>query len=381
MRVDLGGCGMRSRLGSALVAVLAVFLGAGAALVGSSAAPTAAAAATPQYYLALGDSLAANAGASPASNSYVNRVFAHEATRFPGLALNNISCGGATTTSMLNGSNCGKSVTQTADAESFLKAHRGQVAFVTIDIGGNDANGCVGAGGVNATCAATATATIQSNLTTILQRLKAAYPGLRLYGMTYYTPPLAFWLTGAGGQQVARDSVPFAHAFNAALTQIYADAGFPTADVAGAFDNDNLALTGTYNGITVPQNVANLCSWTLQCSNNDVHANNTGHGKIADAFTARIDAAQLPPSITTASLPAGHIGTPYSATLAATGGTAPYKWKRIGKLPRGLKLTPATGRIAGTPKKSTGTFGFQIQVKDSAKPKATATRSLSITIS
>ena len=36
-------------------------------------------------------------GANPASNSYVNRVYQHELTRFPGLVLNNISCGGATT--------------------------------------------------------------------------------------------------------------------------------------------------------------------------------------------------------------------------------------------------------------------------------------------
>ena len=132
--------------------------------------------------------------------------------------------------------------------------------------------------------------------------------------------------------------------------------------------------------MTVPQNVANLCNWTLQCSNNDVHTNNTGHGKIADAFTEKIDAAQVPPSISTASLPAGTLGTPYSATLAATGGTPPYKWKKVGQLPKGLKLATTTGKITGTPKKTTGTFSFQIQLRDSAKPKVTVTKSFSITI-
>ena len=380
MRVDLGGCGMRFRLRTLLVTALAVLVGTGTALVGIAVQPSIASAATTQYYLALGDSLAAGSGASPSSNSYVNRVFAHEAPRFPGLALDNISCGGATTTSMLSSNGCGQSTTQTALAESFLKAHRGHVAFVTIDIGGNDAGGCVTAVGVNASCAANTAATIQTNLTTILTRLKNASPGLKLYGMSYYTPPLAFWLTGASGQQVARDSVPAAHTFNAQLSQIYATAGFPTADVATKFDNDNLALTGSYNNVTVPQNVANLCNWTLQCSNNDVHANNTGHGKIADAFTEKIDAAQVPPSISTASLPAGTLGTPYSATLAATGGTPPYKWKKVGRLPKGLKLATTTGKITGTPKKTTGTFSFQIQLKDSAKPKVTVTKSFSITI-
>jgi lysophospholipase L1-like esterase len=380
MRTNLGGYNMQFRLRALIVTALTVLVGAGTAVVGITSTPSGAAATTPQYYLALGDSLAAGSGATGSSNAYVNRIYTHEAARFPGLVLNNISCGGATTTSMLHSNECGRTVTQTAAAETFLKAHRNHVAFVTIDIGGNDASGCIGAGGVNQSCVNSSAATIQTNLTAILSRLKQAYPGLKLYGMNYYTPQLAFWLTGASGQQVARDSVPYAHTFNAQLTQIYANAGFPTADVATAFDNDNLATTGTYNSVAVPQNVANLCNWTLQCSNNDVHANNIGHGKLADAFTAKIDAAQRPPTITTASLPAGHIGTPYSATLSGTGGTAPYKWKKIGTLPKGLKLTATTGKITGTPKKTPGTFSFQIQLKDSAKPKATATKSFSITI-
>jgi lysophospholipase L1-like esterase len=363
-----------------MVTMIAVALGVGGAVVGITAQPAIAGAATPpRYYVAMGDSLAAGSGASTAANNYVNRVYQHQLPRFPGLTLNNISCGGATTTSILNGGNCGRSVTQMVDAERFLRAHRGKVAFVTIDIGGNDAGGCINASGVNATCAANASATIQTNLTTILGRLKTAYPGIKVYGMNYYTPPLAFWMTGPSGQQVATDSVPAAHAFNAQLTQVYAAAGFPTADVSTVFDNDNLALTGTYASQTVPQNVANLCNWTLQCSNNDVHANDIGHGKIANAFAAVIDAGQPSPVITTASLPSGHIGTAYSATVAATGGTAPWRWKRIGKLPLGVKSTVKTGRFSGTPKQA-GTFSFQIQVRDNATPAMTATKTFSITV-
>jgi hypothetical protein len=66
--------------------------------------------------------------------------------------------------------------------------------------------------------------------------------------------------------------------------------------------------------------------------------------------------------------------------LSAAGGAAPYRWKKTGQLPRGLKLAAATGIITGTPKKLTGTFGFQIQVKDSSKPRVTATKTFSITI-
>ncbi len=349
------------------------------ALAGITPRPAAAATA-PTYYLAMGDSLAAGSGASSAANRYVNRVHQAELSRFPGLVLNNISCGGATTASILNGANCGRSVTQIVDAENFLRTHKRKVAFVTIDIGGNDVSGCLTPSGLDQTCATNAAAAIQTNLTTILARLQAAYPGIKVFGMNYYIPQLGYWLTGASGQAAAQAAVPAAHTFNDQLASIYAAAGFPTADVATLFDNDNLALTGLYNGVTVPQNVANLCAWTLVCTNANIHANDTGHAKIAAAFTTAITAEMPPPSITTASLPAGNLGTGYSVTLAATGGTAPYRWKKIGKLPRGLRLKAATGVISGTPKRLVGTFSFQIQVRDKGRPKSIATRSFSITI-
>ena len=46
--------------------------------------------------------------------------------------------------------------------------------------------------------------------------------------------------------------------------------------------------------------------------------------------------------ITTASLPNGKLGNPYSKTLAATGGTTPYAWSiASGALPDGLSLIPS----------------------------------------
>jgi hypothetical protein len=55
-------------------------------------------------------------------------------------------------------------------------------------------------------------------------------------------------------------------------------------------------------------------------------------------------------TITTTSLAPGTLGTAYSATVAATGGTPPYTWS-VGSvpLPAGLSLAPSTGAIAGTP--------------------------------
>jgi hypothetical protein len=85
--------------------------------------------------------------------------------------------------------------------------------------------------------------------------------------------------------------------------------------------------------------------------------------------------------ITTTALPAGSLGHAYSKALSACGGTAPYKWKKVGKLPKGLKLNPKSGVISGTPKKSTGRFGFSVQVSDKAKPKHAAARAFTVTVS
>lgn len=70
-------------------------------------------------------------------------------------------------------------------------------------------------------------------------------------------------------------------------------------------------------------------------------------------------------AITTASLPGGSIGTAYSMTLVATGGTVPYTWSvTAGTLPAGLSLNSATGVINGTPT-AAGSSTFTIQVRDS----------------
>jgi hypothetical protein len=71
-----------------------------------------------------------------------------------------------------------------------------------------------------------------------------------------------------------------------------------------------------------------------------------------------------PLSITTSSLPAGTVLTPYSQTLTATGGVLPYAWSvNGGSLPTGLTINSATGAISGTPTAS-GTFSFTAQVTD-----------------
>jgi len=82
------------------------------------------------------------------------------------------------------------------------------------------------------------------------------------------------------------------------------------------------------------------------------------------AFHLTINAAL---SITTATLPAATLSTPYAnTTLTATGGLPPYTWTALSALPPGMSLS-SSGVFSGTPT-SPGTFQFIVQVSDSFNP-------------
>ncbi len=64
-------------------------------------------------------------------------------------------------------------------------------------------------------------------------------------------------------------------------------------------------------------------------------------------------------------LPQAMVGTAYSFTLRATGGTIPYAWSiTSGTLPAGLTLNSSTGVISGTPTTAV-TNTFTVTVADS----------------
>jgi Putative Ig domain len=66
------------------------------------------------------------------------------------------------------------------------------------------------------------------------------------------------------------------------------------------------------------------------------------------------------------SLPSATAGSTYSATVAVTGGTAPYTFAvASGELPQGLNLADSSGTISGTPSAS-GSSSFAISVSDAA---------------
>jgi hypothetical protein len=76
--------------------------------------------------------------------------------------------------------------------------------------------------------------------------------------------------------------------------------------------------------------------------------------------------APSPLLIGTTTLPNGTVQVAYSATLAASGGVAPYSWSVVsGSLPPGLTLSASTGALSGAPSAS-GSYSFSVQVRDSA---------------
>ncbi len=114
--------------------------------------------------------------------------------------------------------------------------------------------------------------------------------------------------------------------------------------------------------------------------------------------TATTEAFQVPPpradlelvlhcvggfAIETETLPGAVRGSAFSAQLVATEGKTPYKWKKVGKLPKGLKLSK-TGLLSGIPsakKLAPGAYPIGVEVKDASKPKQTATATLTLNIS
>ncbi len=111
--------------------------------------------------------------------------------------------------------------------------------------------------------------------------------------------------------------------------------------------------------------------------------------KVTDAAAAaqttsvnlRLTVLALALTATTNSLPNGHLGTAYDATLSAEGGTPPYTWALTsGTLPAGLSLNPASGEISGTPTLVSQATPLTFQVTDSASPADMMSVDLALTI-
>jgi lysophospholipase L1-like esterase len=258
------------------------------------------------YYLSLGDSLAQGvqpnaAGVSVVTNQgYPDQLFKMAREEREHLTLVKMGCPRETTTTMVAGGICPYArVSQLNDAVDFLTAHRNHVAFVTLDIGANDINGCAvltpSGPSSDPLCIAAALSSISAKLPVIVASLRAVDPSTVIVGMNYYNPTLAVWLQ-PGGSLLYYASLILAHQFNALLGGIYGGAGLPVADVATAFSSD-VTTPVPFSpplpaGATAPLNVVRICQWTWMCAPAPVgpntHANKAGYAVIARVFAARL---------------------------------------------------------------------------------------------
>jgi hypothetical protein len=109
----------------------------------------------------------------------------------------------------------------------------------------------------------------------------------------------------------------------------------------------------------------------------------TDSGSPAQTQTANLTLTIAPATlvISTSSLPNGQVGTAYSTTLAASGGTTPYTWTLTsGTLPAGLSLNASTGAITGTPTATVTSTPLTFKATDSGSPVQTSSVNLTLTI-
>lgn len=83
--------------------------------------------------------------------------------------------------------------------------------------------------------------------------------------------------------------------------------------------------------------------------------------------------------ISTTSLSSAAVGSTYSASLQASGGSTPYSWSiASGSLPAGLTLDASSGVISGTPTTAQSS-SFTVQVSDSADHSGSQSLSIEVT--
>jgi lysophospholipase L1-like esterase len=290
-----GGAARRVAILVVLVATVAMTTLACAAT--SSAARHASVRAS--YYLSLGDSLSVGvqpdaAGKSlPTDQGYANQLYTALRVGDPGLRLVKLGCSGETTHTMIHGGICSYPAgSQLTEAVSFLRAHRGKVSLVTIDIGANDPNSCITRPSLGAvvSCVTKSFPETVVNLTKIMSSIRvAAGDQVRIIGMNYYVPALSEWRDGLLGEQLARLSERLVVGYNKLLATVYQQFGAAVADVFGAFHSGDFTDRVRVPGIgTVPRNVAAICLWTWECAPTprgpNEHARPIGYGVIALAF-------------------------------------------------------------------------------------------------
>ncbi len=205
-----------------------------------------------EYFLALGDSLAfgfqfetfnANVPSVPASlfsTGYVDDLAGRLREIRPRITSVNYGCPAETTATFIEGGCLYTAIgfplhdpydgSQLSAALAFLRAHRGQVSPITLNIGTNDVNDLRILCGDDIACyfanGPAVLNTISTNLHLILSQLRAAAPDAEIITFTDYNVAA---LVDARSSQLTE-------AFNAVIMATAAESSVRLADVFGAFN-------------------------------------------------------------------------------------------------------------------------------------------------
>lgn len=274
-----------------------------AALLATLGITTPAVAAQPTYYLSLGDSIAF--GYQPdlvAAHAPITdfRSYAEDFTTLrPRYTLVNYGCPGETTTTMMQGGcpwlaaggqlhdSYGSAPSQLAAGLAFLRAHRGRVPVIAINIGSNDLLAIEQQCGTDPVCLAQhvgnpadpAPGTLFGNLAAILAQVHATAPRSHILVFDYYNP-LAIALPAS--------DTPLA-LINAALVPFDAAFGTHRVDAFGAI-NRHYALDGTVSW----SERTGICLFTWECTAQpNIHPNDTGYYRLMLAMARALAASRL----------------------------------------------------------------------------------------
>jgi lysophospholipase L1-like esterase len=268
-----------------------------------------------KYAVAIGDSF--SAGVQPGVGmkdsfsypkvSYTQQMLsrASRLLRLP-LKLEMLACGGATTPSIsgreikpcspgvggfkLPYSNTSPRTSQLTYALKFLRQHRGQIAFVTMTLGGNDLLRCVDSttGGFDINCITGGLDTIKANLPSVGRAIKrAAGPGVPLIASGYYDPYLQFLLRGGDQASIGQASLAIQRQLNDTMEEAYASANWKFVRVDDLFGTyiplDQTTNLDPYGQIPIA--VANVCTYSWMCApapeGPNIHPNQAGYALYA----------------------------------------------------------------------------------------------------
>ncbi|MCA1860774.1 putative Ig domain-containing protein [Janthinobacterium sp. HSC-3S05] len=155
---------------------------------------------------------------------------------------------------------------------------------------------------------------------------------------------------------------------NVSATVAYGSSANPiTLNLGGGAATSVAVASGASHGTATASGTSITYTPTAGYGGSDSFTYTATNGSGTSALaTVTITVGAPTVSLTPVSLPNAAAETPYSATLTATGGMAPYTYSvSAGSLPAGLSLNSATGVLSGTATVA-GSFTFSLRASDSS---------------